>query len=332
MKKLILICVLLILIFSEKSFAEEKIRVAFFPNFTHAQALIGMENGEYEKQTGMKIDWKAFNAGPSAMEALLAKEIDFAFVGTNPAINAFLRSRGTALKIISGVANGGASFVVRGDLNVKNENDLKGKSLASPELGNTQDVALKYWLKSKGLQINKDVKINNIKNPDIFTLFKKGSLDGAWVPEPWATRLIQEANGKVFIDERTLWPNGNFPTAVLVVRKDFLDKNYKIVEGFLKAHITITEWINKNPESAKKFINKSIEKIIYKPLPEKILNEAFTKVIFTYDPATNSIFESARRAKELGYLPKDDKTNLNDIFDFNILNSLLNKMGKKQVK
>lgn len=327
MKKFILI--FLILILSKNAFAEKKIKVAFFPNFTHAQALIGMENGEYEKHVGTKIEWKAFNAGPSAMEALLSGEIDFAFVGTNPAINAFLRTKGVALRIIAGVANGGASFVIRGNLSIKSESELKGKNLASPEFGNTQDVALKYWLKSKGFQINRDVRVNNLKNSDIYLLFKKGSLDGAWVPEPWATRLVKEANGRIFIDERNLWPDGDFSTAILVVRKDFLDKNLKLVEGFLKAHVIITEWINKNPDLAKKVINRAIEKMIYKPLPEMILQEAFTRVKFTYNPATNSIFESAKRAKELGYLPKYEEKNLNEILYLSILNNVLIKMKKK---
>lgn len=327
MKKFILI--FLVLILSKNAFAEKKIKVAFFPNFTHAQALIGMENGEYEKHVGTKIEWKAFNAGPSAMEALLSGEIDFAFVGTNPAINAFLRTKGVALRIIAGVANGGASFVIRGNLSIKSESELKGKNLASPEFGNTQDVALKYWLKSKGFQINRDVRVNNLKNSDIYLLFKKGSLDGAWVPEPWATRLVKEANGRIFIDERSLWSDGDFSTAILVVRKDFLDKNLKLVEGFLKAHVIITEWINKNPDLAKKVINKAIEKMIYKPLPEMILQEAFTRVKFTYNPATNSIFESAKRAKELGYLPKYEEKNLNEILYLSILNNVLIKMKKK---
>lgn len=327
MKKFILI--FLILILSKNAFAEKKIKVAFFPNFTHAQALIGMENGEYEKHVGTKIEWKAFNAGPSAMEALLSGEIDFAFVGTNPAINAFLRTKGVALRIIAGVANGGASFVIGGNLSIKSESELKGKNLASPEFGNTQDVALKYWLKSKGFQINRDVRVNNLKNSDIYLLFKKGSLDGAWVPEPWATRLVKEANGRIFIDERSLWPDGDFSTAILVVRKDFLDKNLKLVEGFLKAHVIITEWINKNPDLAKKVINRAIEKMIYKPLPEMILQEAFTRVKFTYNPATNSIFESAKRAKELGYLPKYEEKNLNEILYLSILNNVLIKMKKK---
>lgn len=327
MKKFILI--FLILILSKNAFAEKKIKVAFFPNFTHAQALIGMENGEYEKHVGTKIEWKAFNAGPSAMEALLSGEIDFAFVGTNPAINAFLRTKGVALRIIAGVANGGASFVIRGNLSIKSESELKGKNLASPEFGNTQDVALKYWLKSKGFQINRDVRVNNLKNSDIYLLFKKGSLDGAWVPEPWATRLVKEANGRIFIDERSLWPDGDFSTAILVVRKDFLDKNLKLVEGFLKAHVIITEWINKNPDLAKKVINRAIKKMIYKPLPEMILQEAFTRVKFTYNPATNSIFESAKRAKELGYLPKYEEKNLNEILYLSILNNVLIKMKKK---
>ncbi len=328
MKKVFLI--FLILILTKDVFGGKKIRVAFFPNFTHAQALIGMENGEYEKQTGTKIEWKAFNAGPSAMEALLSGEIDFAFVGTNPAINAFLRTKGASLRIISGVANGGASFVIRGDLSIKNEIELKGKNFASPEFGNTQDVALKYWLRSKGFEINKDVRVNNLKNPDIYLLFKKGSLDGAWVPEPWATRLIQEANGRVFIDERSLWPNGDFSTSILVVRKDFLDKNIDIVERFLKAHVIITEWINRNPDVAKKMINRSIEKILYKPLPDKILEEAFTKVKFTYKPATNSIIESAKRAKELKYLPKYDETSLNEIFNLFILDKVLSELRKNR--
>lgn len=330
MKKLIIFLILLFFSHETKASTNNKIRVAFFPNFTHGQALIGISNKLYEKYISKEIDWKAFNAGPSAMEALLAGEVDFAFVGVNPSINAYLRSKGKALKIIAGSANGGACFVIRKDLTIKSINDFKGKSLASPEFGNTQDISLKYWLKKNGLLGL--VKTNNVKNPDIYTLFVKKSIDGAWIPEPWVTRIIQEAGGKIYIDERGLWPEGKFATSVLVVRKEFLDKNPETVEKFLKAHIEITDWINKNPEEAKNLINNSIAKIIYKPLPKKVIDEAFTRINFSYDPITNSIFDFASHAKELGYLPKNIDIDLKEIFELSILNRVLIQQKKKPIK
>lgn len=310
-------------------FAAEKLRVGHFPNFTHGQALIGRFNKIFEKKTGMQVEWKVFNAGPSAMEALFAGEIDFAYVGSNPAINAFIRSKGTLLKIIAGASNGGAALVVRKDAGIKKDSDFKGKIVASPEFGNTQDVAFKYWLKSKGFVLNRDLKFINVKNPDIFSLFHRKDLHAAWVPEPWVSRLIQEANGEIYLNESSIWKNGKFITTVLVVRNDFLNKNQIIVKKFLEAHVETTKWIVKNPYEAKIAMNNTLKQIAYKPLPDKIFNEAFTRVNYSVEPLQDNLFEVAKRAKELNFLPKNNDVDLKTIFELEPLNSILKTKKKR---
>src|SRR5438445_8174225 len=198
------------------------IRVGAFPNITHSQAMIGKANGFFERALGpgVKIDWKTFNAGPAAMEALLAGAIDMTYIGPNPAIQGYVRSNGEALRIIAGATSGGASLVVRSDSGIQKPEDFHGKKVASPQQGNTQDVALRAWLKANGLKpIEKggDVQIMPMANPDQLTLFQKKELDAAWAPEPWATRLIRDGNGRLFLDERTLWPKGQFIVTNLIV-------------------------------------------------------------------------------------------------------------------
>lgn len=312
-------------IHGSKASAAESLRVGFFPNITHAQALVGKATGLFEKKTGSKIEWRVFNAGPSAMEALISGSIDIAYVGPNPAVNAYVRSKGSALRIIAGAADGGAALVVRRDLGVRTVKDLKGKRIASPEFSNTQDIALRHWIKDQGLIPNRDVQILTIKNPDILMLFQQKNLDAAWVPEPWLTRLLQEGNGAVFLDERKLWPDGKFTTSILVVRADFLQRNRAVVKRFMDAHVELSESIRLHPGEAKKTINAELTKIIKKPIPEKILNEAFSRISFTYDPLVNALLTSARHAWGLGYLPGAG-TNPPDLaraFDLTILNEVL---------
>jgi NitT/TauT family transport system substrate-binding protein len=306
------------------SFAQD-IRVGHFPNFTHAQALVGRANGQFEKSTGSKIDWKVFNAGPTAMEALIAGEIDLAYVGPNPAVNAYLRSKGTILKVIAGTSSGGAALVVRRGAGIRSAKDLKGKRVGAPEIGNTQDVALRTWLKSQGMAPNRDVRVMPLKNPDILLLFIQKQLDAAWVPEPWVTRLIQEGGGEILIDERTLWPRGEFCTAVMVARADFLQKNRPLVKKFITAHVDLTSQINRNKAEARKTLNGQLAKLIGKPLPQAVLDEAFTRVTITWDPVTQSLLASAKSAAELGYLPKSGGKfpELTTIFDLSILNEVL---------
>src|SRR2546430_1057802 len=207
--------------------AQTTIRVGAFPNITHAQPMIGKANGWFEKAMGpnVKIQWTSFNAGPSAIEALFAGAIDMTYVGPNPAINGYVRSNGEAVRVVSGAASGGASLIVRNDSGIQKPEDFHGKRVASPQFGNTQDVALRNWLKSHGMKTNDkggDVQIIPMANPDQLTLFLKKDLDAAWAPEPWATRLIHDGNSHLFVDERSLWPNGQFVIGLLVVNTKFL--------------------------------------------------------------------------------------------------------------
>ncbi|HZV82644.1 MAG TPA: ABC transporter substrate-binding protein, partial [Geobacteraceae bacterium] len=186
----------------------EPVRIGYFANITHAQALVGKANGTFEKKAGSKIDWKIFNAGPTAMEALLSGAIDIAYVGPNPALNAYVRSGGKALRIIAGAASGGASLVVHRDGGIRTVSDLKGKRVATPEFGNTQDIALRHWLKEKGMKPGSDLQVMPVKNAEILDLFMQKKIAAAWVPEPWVSRLIYEADGRIFLDERNIWPGG----------------------------------------------------------------------------------------------------------------------------
>lgn len=332
----LIICPLLILLLLPLAVsAAEPIRVGHFPNLTHAQALVGRANGVYEKRVGQAIDWKAFNAGPSAMEALLAGQLDLAFVGPNPAVNAFMRSKGRSLRIIAGVASGGAALVVDPQAGIKNPGDFKGKKLASPELGNTQDVALRHWLKQQGLVIGRDLQVIPTRNADILQLLQRHQLAGAWVPEPWVTRLVQEARATLYLDERTLWPGRRFPTAVLVVRTEFLQQHRDLVRRFLQGHLEITDWINSNPAAARKVINGQLAALIGKALPVPLLDEAFSRLLITADPLSAQLLTAASWAADLGYLPRENVYQLSKlpaIFDLTIINDILRERRQPLVR
>lgn len=326
---LIVSVVMVLSILSLPAWCAEKVRIGHFPNITHAQPIVGRSLGIFEKKMRVQLDWKVFNAGPSEMEALLAGQIDIAYVGPNPAVNAFLRSKGKALKIIAGASDGGAALVVPRTAHISSAADFKGKRVASPEMGNTQDVALRHWLKSNRLIPGRDVQVVPIKNADILMLFQQGKLDGAWVPEPWATRLLQEGSGRIFLDERTLWPSGRFSTGVVVVRTEFYEKNQDTVRSFLEAHVEATDWIRNNQEEAIRRFNTQLTALVGKPLPLTILTAAFPKVSATYDPLVATLLTSARRAESLGYLPR--KTDLSEgikgLVDLKLLNTILKKRG-----
>jgi NitT/TauT family transport system substrate-binding protein len=312
---------------------EEKkvLRIGYFPNINHAQAVIGIGNGDYQKVLGDNVEIKPFifNAGPSAIEALFAKQVDVTYVGPNPAINGYVISEGKDVRAIAGATSGGAVFVIRGDTGITSTADFANKKFASPQLGNTQDVALRNYLLENGYKTveNKgNVHVLPAKNPDIITLFLKKDIDGAWVPEPWGERLIKEANGKLFLDERDLWPDGKFVTGLIVVRTDYLQNNPDVIEKFLKAHVEETEWINNNKEEAVKAFNTELKKITRQTIPEDQLKEALTRLEFTYDPIQQSLYKSAEDAFSVGFLGKS-KPDLSNIFDLNALNKVLNKKG-----
>ena len=313
---------------------KKTLRIGYFPNINHAQAVIGLGNGDFEKELGNNVTVQTFvfNAGPSAIEALLAKKLDVTYVGSNPAINGYVVSEGD-LKIVSGATSGGASFVIRNDAKINSVKDLGGKKFASPQLGNTQDVALRKYLQDNGfktIENGGNITIIPAANADILTLFLKKEIDGAWVPEPWATRLVKEANGKIFVDERNLWPpDGKFVTANIIVRTDYLKNNPDVIKKLLAAHVRETQWINGHKEQAIHIFNEALKKIAGKTIAEDELRDALSRLEFTYDPIKESLFKMADNAYDLGFLGKvGNRPNLSGIYDLTILNDIL---GKKQL-
>ncbi|MGA9529833.1 MAG: ABC transporter substrate-binding protein [Terriglobales bacterium] len=326
----------LLLLCSISTFGENVIRVGAFPNITHSQAMIGKSNGWFDRAMGpqVKIEWKSFNAGPSAIEALFAGAIDMTYIGPNPAISGYVRSNGEALRIVAGATSGGAALVVRKDSGIQKPEDFHGKKVASPQMGNTQDVALRAWLIAHGMKSTGkggDVQVIPLANPDQLSLFLKKQLDGAWAPEPWATRLIQEGDGKLFLDERTLWPNGDFVTAHLIVRTQFLKEHPDLVKNWIRAHVELTDWINGHLSEAKKLLNQQIAKETGKALPDAEIDEAFGRLKPTYDPLRSSLLVSAKAEFEAGFLGRQ-MPDLSNMYDLILLNQVLAEKGRKAIQ
>ena len=302
------------------------LRIGYFPNISHAQAVIGLGDGDYQKElAGVQVQTQVFNAGPSEIEALFANRIDVAYVGPNPAINGYIKSDGQGLRIIAGAASGGVVFVVRNDDGINSTADLGGKKFASPQLGNTQDVALRSFLLKNGYKTSDNggnVQIINAANADVFTMMLKNDIDGAWVPEPWGAKLEHEANGKILVDERDLWPNGKFATALIVTRTDYLQNHPDIIKKLLEAHVNETLWINNNKDEAITIFNEQLGNLTGKTLPVDELDEAFSRMDVTYDPVESSLYQSANAAYGLGFLGSQ-KPDLGNIFDLGILNQVL---------
>ena len=306
------------------------IRIGYFPNVNHAQAVIGLGRGDFHVSLeNIEVRKQEFNAGPSVIEAMLAKQIDVAYIGPNPAINGYIVSNGELLRVISGATSGGAVFVVRNDAGIQSTADFDGKKFSSPQLGNTQDVALRKYLLDNGFDTKENggtVEILPAKTSDIVTLMLKKEIDGAWVPEPWGAKLVKEANARIFVDERALWPDGEFVTAHVIVRTQYLESNPETVKKFLRAHIEQTEWINNNPEQAVKAFNDELKKITGKTIPEDELVEGLSRMKLTYDPIQDSLYQSAEDAVEIGFLTGGGP-DLHGIYDLDILNQLLAEKG-----
>jgi NitT/TauT family transport system substrate-binding protein len=315
------------------------LRIGYFPNINHAQAVIGLGKGDFQNALGNNVNVETFqfNAGPSVIESLLANRIDVSYIGPNPAINGYVVSDGKDVKVIAGATSAGASFVVRNDSGINSEKDLGGKKFASPQLGNTQDVALRKYLLDNGFKTTENggnVTVVPVANADILTLFVKKELDGAWVPEPWATRLVKEANGRILVDERDLWPpEGKFVTAHIIVRPDYLKENPDVIKKLVAAHVDETQWINDNKEQALNEFNIQLKKLTGKELPVDVLAESLTRLEFTYDPIKESLFKSANDAYDLGFLAKGEaRPNLNGIYDLALLDQVLSENGLPNIE
>jgi NitT/TauT family transport system substrate-binding protein len=309
------------------------LRLGYFPNVTHATALVGVESGLFREKLGsnVQLDASTFNAGPQTIEALNSDAIDATYIGPNPAINAYAQSDGEAIRIVSGATSGGAFLVVKPG--IKGAKDLKGKKVASPQLGNTQDVALRTWLKKKGLKTTTagggDVSIVPQENAQTLDLFKQGEIDGAWVPEPWATRLVQEGGGKILVDERKLWPEGRYVTTHLIVRTDFLKDHPDVVRKLLEGQVAANELIANDPQRAQQLVGQGIQSATGKAIPAELIAASFENLVFTNDPVASSLRKSAKDAQAAGLLKPVD---LKGIYNLKLLNQVLKQQGEPAVK
>ncbi|HEY5222801.1 MAG TPA: ABC transporter substrate-binding protein [Microbacteriaceae bacterium] len=304
------------------------LQLGYFDNVTHAPALIGIREGLIAKDLGTtRLTTQIFNAGPATIEALSAGAIDAAFLGPSPAINSYLKSGGQSLRVVAGATNGGAALVVRAG--ITDAAELKGKTLATPQLGNTQDVALRTWLSKNGLKTSVtgggDVTITPTANAQVLQLFKAGKLDGAWLPEPWVSRLVLEAGAHVLVDEASQWKNGAFPTTVLVVNANFLTRHPQTVAALIAGDKASVDWLNAHKGAASvTAINAQLTKDTGKPLAADVVQRALTKVTFSVDPLAATFPVQLDHAVAAGLATKGK---LSGIFNLTALNAQLKKAG-----
>ena len=289
---------------------KKNIRIAYFPNIGHAVPIVGVENHFFEKSIGnnTKIETRVFDSGPQVIESLFANSIDVAYVGPGPAINGFLNSNNHNIKILAGSASGGASFIVHPDSEINSISDFEGKKIAAPQIGNTQDVSLRHYLSENGLKSAEKggtVVVYNISNPDIYTLFVKGDVDGAWVAEPWATILEKELGGERLFYEEDLWPDKQFASVLLVANSEYVDDNPETISNFLLAHHETVNWINQNPTGTRIVFNNFLDSYLGQSLSDEVVDVALSNLEITSDPLPESVFSFAKKADSLGYLGRN---------------------------
>ncbi|MFF5933160.1 aliphatic sulfonate ABC transporter substrate-binding protein [Streptomyces sp. NPDC012508] len=310
----------------------DTVRLGYFPNLTHATALVGDQEGIIQKELGgTQLKVSTFNAGPSEIEALNAGSIDIGFIGPSPSINGYAKSKGKNLRIISGSASGGVKLVVN-PKKIKTLDDVKGKRIATPQLGNTQDVAFLNWAAEKGWKVDAqsgkgDVSVLRTDNKVTPDAYKTGSIDGAWVPEPTASKIVSEG-GKVLLDEASLWPDNKFVITNIIVSQKFLAEHPDVVEAVLRGSVATNKWINANPDKAKASANAKLEELTGKPLGAKVIDGAWPSIRFTNDPLASTLQAQADHAVEAGLLEKPD---LGGIYDLKHLNKILKAAGEPEV-
>ena len=342
MKKLFLLLISIMLVTtvgcskksSQKENEQNAIRIGFFPNVTHTQALVGRGSDIFTNKIDKdyKVEWNKFNAGPAELEALLTEEIDIGYIGPGPAVNGFKVSEGD-LQIIAGASKAGAVLVKGKNSDIETIDDLKGKKIAIPQYGNTQDIVLRGLMKDNNLKDTVrggSVEVVQAPNPDVKMLLEEENIDAAFVPEPWGSRLEKEIGAKIVLDYNETWRAGDYSSAVVIARREFVEENPEVVKQFLEAHIETTEYINNNPKQAKVIINSQIKELMTEPLDEDVLDRAMDRLTVTYDPNKGSIEEIVSLSEEIGYLR--GKTDLTDMFNIKVLNEVLKNRGLKEIK
>lgn len=298
---------------------ERVVQLGYFPNVTHGVALVGTGQGLFARALGadVRLEERVFAAGPAAVEALFAGQLDIGYIGPGPAVNGFLKSRGRALRIVVGAASGGAGLVAREDTGIAGIADLAGRHVVVPQIGGTQDVALRYALGTIGLRATDrggNVIVIGAAPSDALALFLRRDVDAAWVVEPWVSRLIREGHGRLVLDERALWPGGRFSTVCVVMRTGFLKQHPDLARRFLQAHVETVRWIEGHRNTAGDVIRERIRQLTGKGLPKGVVRDALDRIVFTTDPLQETVLETARRAQALGYL-REDLSLLDTLFD-----------------
>lgn len=286
--------------------AETKIRVGHFPNITHAQGVIAhaltrQGKGWFEQRLGpdTKIEWFVYNAGPSAMEAIFANSIDLTYVGPGPALNAYTKSHGEEIRLIAGAANGGSGLIVRPDSNLKSPADFRGKRIATPQLGNTQDISCRAWLTDGGLKITQlggDAQVLPTQNPDQLGLFKAKKIDAVWTVEPWLSRLEEEASGKALVEEKET------ATTVLISSVKFLNQQRDLAKKFAQAHAELTDWIAKNPDEAQSLIKAELLEETKSDMAPQIIASAWKRIVFTSETPRTSVEKFMQNSVKAGFI------------------------------
>jgi len=299
-------CVLSLLNSTTQLIAQTTLRIGHFPNITHVQALVAHNmsrqgKGWFEQRLGpdVKIEWYVYNAGPSAMEAIFAKSIDLTYVGPNPAINAYVRSRGQEIRIVAGSVNGGSALVVHKGSPLKTAADFRGKKIATPQFGNTQDVAARAWLSAGGLKITQtggDAQVVPTANPDQLLLFKQNQVDAVWTVEPWISRLEAEADGEVLIDDRQAI------TTVLIARADLLATQQSLVRKLVDAHRELTNWILKNPAEAERMAREELDEEMHTKFSPELVAKAWSRIVVTSDVRLDTLNKFLSSAQSVGFL------------------------------
>ncbi|MBB0246360.1 aliphatic sulfonate ABC transporter substrate-binding protein [Streptomyces alkaliphilus] len=316
-----------------EALSADEVSIGYFANITHGTALVGLaESGPIrEELAGTALKTQVFNAGPSAIEALNAGAVDITFIGPNPAINGYVQSGGRNLRIVAGAASGGASLVVNPD-NVENLEDLEGKRIATPQLGNTQDVALLNYLDEQGFEVDGesgtgDVTVLRIANAEIPPAFENGSIDGAWVPEPTAAKLVSQG-AVTLLDEGDLWEDGRYVVTHVIASQEFLADHPDVVEAVIRGVVRSNALLNENPEEAKETINSALEELSGAALPDEVLDPAFEHVEFLNDPLAKTLSAGAEHAVAAGLL---DEPDLTGIYDLRLLNKVLAEAGEPKI-
>ena len=312
-----------------------QVRVGYFPNVTHAPGLIADAEGLLAKRlgtAGASVVTKSFNAGPEVLQAILSGSLDISYIGPNPTVTAYIQSRGEGVRVIAGSTSGGAALVVKPE--ITSAEQLRGRKLATPQLGNTQDIALRHWLSTQNLTATSDgggdVSILPQANAAAVQAFSAGEIDGGWLPEPFATRLVK-AGGKVLVDERTLWPQRQFVTTNIIARTQFVQQHPDLVRAFVEAHLDALDAINSEPVKAKAAVSGQIKKITEQELDPAVLDAAWKNLEFTADPLAATLRTSAEHAAGVGLLPKKPSDNFARLWDVAILNEALAARGQAKV-